>query len=145
MNFTYFIKLLIRRWIWLIVLPVIAATAVYMMSKRAPKTYRSTMTIYTGLTSGVSIDAQTSNVDYSQALIAYDNLLNVMRSEKTLGEVGLRLFCRSAMSGGKDKKIISSDYYGYLMKEVPAEVKKLINNKSEEETYKKVLRVHAQE
>jgi len=137
MNFTYFIRLLIKRWIWLLLLPIIASVAIYMKTKKSTKTYMSTMTIYTGITSGVSIDAQTTMIDYSQALIAYDNLLNVMKSEKTLDNVGLRLFCKVMMSGGKSDKVISSQYYTFLINSVPAEVKKLINPKSDTETYNK--------
>jgi hypothetical protein len=122
---------------WLLILPILAAVYVYSKTNKSPKEYTSTMTLYTGLTSGVSIASEQSNVDYSQALIAYDNLINVMKSQKTLEGVGLRLFCGAMMFGEKDAKYITKQYYDYLIKSVPPDVLKLINKKSEQDTYTK--------
>jgi|GEM_PF-4296276 len=137
MSFNYFIRLLLKRWMWLFVIPVAAAIYIFMMTNKKPKEYTSSMTLYTGLTSGVSLEQEAANVDYSQALIAYDNLLNVMKSQKTLENVGLRLFCGCMMYGEKDSKWITKTYYDYLLSSVPDDVKKLINKKSEADTYKK--------
>ncbi|MDD2797841.1 MAG: hypothetical protein PHV20_04535 [Bacteroidales bacterium] len=134
MNITYFLKLLIRRWMWLVILPIIAAVAIYFFTRKQPKTYQSSMTIYTALTSGVSLDVQGS-VDYSQALIAYDNLINVLKSQKNLEDVGLRIIVRAMMFGEKNEKFMNKVHYQFLMSNAPVDLKKLINKKSEEETF----------
>ncbi len=137
MSFSYFIRLLLKRWMWLLVIPIVAAVYIFMDTNKKPREYNSVMILYTGLTSGVSLDQEESSVDYSQALIAYDNLLNVMKSQKTLENVGLRLFCGCMMYGEKDSKWITKTNYDYLVASVPPDVKKLINKKSESDTYKK--------
>lgn len=125
MKISYLIKLLIKRWMWIILVPVTAAIVVYFFSIIKPKQYSSTMTVYTGITSGSANKPNSPNIDYSQALIAYDNLMTIMKSKKTLQEVGLRLFCQVLQYGKNDDKYISRDSYNDLLKTLPEDLLKL--------------------
>lgn len=130
MNISYLIKLLVKRWMWIICIPVFSAAFIYYSSNKKPKEYNSTMTIYTGITSGVSVQSLNSAIDYSQALIAYDNLLTIMKSKKTLENVGLRLFCDALRYGKTNDKYISRASYNELISSLPDDLKKLAQKDS---------------
>lgn len=115
---------------WIVFIPVIAAVFIYYSSNKKPKEYSSTMTIYTGITSGVSVQSLNSAIDYSQALIAYDNLLTIMKSKKTLENVGLHLFCDALRYGKTNDKFISRASYNELIKSLPEDLKKLAQKDS---------------
>lgn len=110
---------------WIVLVPVSAAIIVYIFSVLKPKQYSATMTVYTGITSGQTTQPNSTNIDYSQALIAYDNLLTIMKSKKTLEEVGLRLFCDALKYGKNDDKYIGRDSYNDLLKILPEELLKI--------------------
>lgn len=82
------------------------------------------MTLYTGLSSGISVDAQNSN--NNKSALAYDNLINILSSNKTLDAVGLKLLVYSVVYGSKDNRYISSETYTSLMAEMPVDLKNCI-------------------
>jgi uncharacterized protein involved in exopolysaccharide biosynthesis len=118
-------RLFLRHWYLLIAVPVLLASVVIYMTEDQPKQYFSTVKIYTGIASGSSIELDNNGLGYHAANTAFDNLINIVESRRTLSEVGLRLFTQHMTITGSDPMIISKEKYDALMRIVPPEVKAL--------------------
>ncbi len=130
------IKLVIR-YIWLLALvPIIMGALMFFATKSQPKEYLSKATIFTGITSGHSIESQgRDRVDYFATTVAFDNMLNILKSKNVLEEVGLRLFTQNIMLSESHPRIISAESLNDLREITPDEVKALIVKNNFEETY----------
>lgn len=127
MNLLYFIRLLTRHIVILIILPVILVVLVFYLTKDQPKIYTSNTNIYTGITTGSSIvSLEESKVDLFATRTAFDNLINIINARSTVEEVGLQLLATHLMLDKPDPKIISAEKYSKLMEMVPEKVKKLV-------------------
>ena len=51
----YIIRILAKKWLLLLVLPVMAAAVVFAVMSRQPKMYKSSCTIYTGIVYGYDV------------------------------------------------------------------------------------------
>ena len=108
----------------------------FYLTKDMPKKYISTSTIYTGIASGSSIvSVEDQNLDLFETRIAFDNLINIVKSRRTGQEVGLRLFTSHMMLDGPDPNVLTHKSYNELMEIVPAEVKQLVVKGDFDKTY----------
>jgi len=82
-----------------------------------PKVYKSSASIYTGITTGGGIVEGRS--DWTIQSSSYDNMANIITSRETLKEVGLRLLAMHLGMKHVDPKIISAKHF--------EEVQKMIN------------------
>ena len=123
-NLLYFVRLFLRHLHLLIIVPVALASLVFNLTKNETKVYYSTIKIYTGIASGASIELD-QRFDYRAANTAFDNLINIVESRRTLSEVGLRLFTQHMTLVEPDHKIISKAKFNALQSVVPEEVKAL--------------------
>ena len=81
----YIIRILAKKWLLLLVLPVMAAAVVFAVMSRQPKLYKSSCTIYTGIVSGYDVLAsENSRQDWMAVNNAVDNLMSVIMAESTL-------------------------------------------------------------
>lgn len=124
-NLLYFVRLFLRHWHLLIFVPVLLASVVIYLTKDQPQQYFSTVKIYTGIASGSSIELESNGLGYHAANTAFDNLINIVESRRTLTETALRLFTQHMTITGPDPMIISKEKYDALMRIVPPEVKAL--------------------
>lgn len=127
MNLLFFIRLLLRHIVILIVLPLILVVMVFFLTKNQPKIYETSTRVYTGITTGSSIvSLESSKVDLFATRTSFDNLISVINSRSTVEEVGMQLLATHLMLDGPKPEIISEKSYNELMKMVPDAVKTLV-------------------
>lgn len=124
-NLLFFVRLFLRYLHLLIIVPVLLAGLVFYLTEDEAKEYYSTVKIYTGIASGSSIELDNSGLGYHAANTAFDNLINIVESRRTLSEVALRLFTQHLTLTGPDPMVISKEKYDALMRIVPPEIKAL--------------------
>ncbi|GLB51329.1 hypothetical protein NBRC110019_03680 [Neptunitalea chrysea] len=120
-------------------IPILLVILVFFLTKGQPKVYDSKTRIYTGFASGSTIELENTRLEINKTNIAYDNLLNLIRSRATLEEVSLRLFTQHMLLDGPDDRIIGKEKYAELMKIVPKEVKDLVVKGDYDTTYANFL------
>lgn len=127
MNMVYFIRLLLKHTLLLIVTPIIVVAIIFYFTKDEPKTYRSNASIYTGIATGSSIvSLEESKMDLFGTRTAFDNLINIITSRSTIEKVGLRLLASHLALEQPANEIIHRQTYNELMRIVPDEVKALV-------------------
>jgi len=136
----HLIKLLQRYIILIILVPLFLATMVYLFTRKQARNYLSETTIYTGITSGYSVN-QDTRVDNFVSITAYDNLINLIKSRKTLEEVSVRLLVQHLMLDHYDPKYIQQENFEELLAEVPPDVIQIVrkykrNQKQQQQFYR---------
>ena len=109
-NLIHFLRLLQRNLKWMFVMAFIMAVAVFFFTRDMPKEYQSETEIFTGITSGMSIDNMDgAKMDFFAANNAFDNLINIIKSRQTIEEVGMRLLAEHLMIDTPTVNIISNN------------------------------------
>lgn len=134
------VKLLIK-YFWLLAgLPILAGVLLFVMLRGQPREYVSRGTIYTGITSGHSIENQgRDRVDYFATTVAFDNMVNILQSKNVLEEVGLRLFTQHILLDEPHPRIISKESFEELQDIIPDEVRELVVPGDAEATYQRFV------
>ena len=104
-------------------------------TKFLPKTYTVSTSIYTGIVSGGSINAETS-MNWNETNNAFENIIQLIRSKKTLEQVSLRLLAQDLTYGDltQDTRYISSENYKNLLK-YTKDLTALVDRNSIEKTF----------
>lgn len=127
MDIIQFLKLIKKNILILILAPIIIAGLVYYGTKDQEKSYESTTIIYTGLSSGISLEAEAnSRIDYSGAKMEFDNMMILFKSRETQQEVALSLFIQAMSLKTWDPQYISRQSFEEIHKLVPQYVKNMI-------------------
>lgn len=135
MNLLFFIRLLLRHTVLLIVMPIVLAGMVIYLTKDQPKIYNSNTTVYTGIGTGSSIvSLETAKFDMFATRAAFDNLINIIKSRSTIEEVSISLLATHLMLDEAKSEIISKKKYDELMRIVPDDVKQLVVKNNFEKT-----------
>jgi uncharacterized protein involved in exopolysaccharide biosynthesis len=135
-NIFYFIRILIRNLALICGIPLILAVLMYLLTADQKGSYSSSTTIFTAITSNVSIEnIDGGRVDYFAAVNAYNNLMNIIRSKSVMEEVSLRLFARHLMCKAPEFRVINKESFRELQEIVPEEVRALAVPGNEEQTY----------
>lgn len=123
------------RW-HLVILPLMALVAAWFITRNMERVYVTNTTIYTGTITANNIEGR-SSIAGGNPQTSLNNLMLLITTDVTIHEVSLRLFARCMMYGNvnKDNNYISADHFRQLNNSVPADVKALINNNSENMTY----------
>lgn len=140
----FIIKTLAKRWIPLVLVPLVSAVVVFVIMSGKPKIYKSSTTIYTGIVSGYDVLASESSGsrDWMSVNNAIDNLISVIMAESTLSNVSMRLLARNICH-------LESENLGeYMTKEsamelrniLSPEVRELTVPEDEEATYKNYIK-----
>jgi len=125
-----------RNFALICVIPLILAGLMYVLTADQKGTYSSSTTIFTAITSNVSIDnIDGGRVDYFAAVNAYNNLMNVIRSKSVMEEVSLRLFARHLMCKAPEFQVINKESFRKLQEIIPEEVRALAVPGNEQRTY----------
>lgn len=141
----FIVKTLAKKWYLLVIVPMIAAMAVFFMLSRQPKMYKSNSTIYTGIVSGYDVLASESKTnDWMSVNNAIENLMSVMMAESTLKNVSMRLLARNVVNLGKE------DEGDYMTPKSAAElnsmlddsVRALVVDGDEQATYKNFIEAY---
>lgn len=137
MKIIYFIKLLQRHIILLILVPLIIAAVVFFLTRKSQWSYYSETTIYTGVTSGYSVQQQTT-YDMMATIASFDNLINLLKSRQTLEEVSVSLLAQHLLLDHYDPRYISKENYDDLLSKVPPDVLDIVRKakRSDKRYYK---------
>lgn len=133
MDIGHFIQLFKRNLVLLIVVPLLMAVVVYYFTKNKPKAYESETIIYTGITTGYSIESTSQRpTDYFSVSAQFDNLLNLLKSRQTIVETSIRLLAQDLCLEKPIPQYISVTNYNRLQAFTPKYVKDLVvkNNKT---------------
>ncbi|MFI2743095.1 GumC family protein [Zhouia sp. PK063] len=139
LNLLFFVRILLRHIALLIGVPILLAVTVFILTKNQPKIYDSKARVYTGFASGSTIELDNTRLEISKTNIAYENLLNLIRSRTTLEEVSLRLFTQHMLLDKPDERIIGKEKFDKLQEIVPEKVKQLVVKGDFDATYTNFL------
>jgi len=127
MDIIQFLKLIRKNLVILILVPIILATLVYLGTANQEKYYATSATIYTGLGSGLSLEAKANvRIDYFASKMEFDNILNLFKSRETQKEVALRLFIQGLSLKTWNPQYISQKSFNELQKLVPQYIKDMV-------------------
>ena len=134
------IQILIRKSIYIIFIPIIVGSGMYLLTRNMIRQYASEASVFSGVASNTSLDnLGGSRVDYFANKAAYNNLLSIMSSQKVMKETSLRLLAQHLVLNEPIDTIISRNSFINLQNIVPEEINKLVDKRSEENTYKNLL------
>ena len=100
------LRLLKRRWPWLLLLPLVLAAATYFFARRQPLVYASDTTLYTGIVSGYSLSGN-AEADFNLVNNAYDNITNLATARATKTEALLRLLASHLWRSSRQPALLS--------------------------------------
>jgi len=133
MDLFYFIRLFKRNFLLLIGIPFLLAVIVYYFTRNQEKVYQSEAVIYTGITTGYSIESTTQHAtDFFSTSAQFDNMINLLKSRQTVVETSLRLLAQDLSLEAANPQYISKANYDQLMATTPKYIKDMVvkNNKS---------------
>lgn len=104
-----------------VLLPLITAGTVALLTQNQKKTYLSQATIYTGLASGYSLNANKNNAsfDYSGVSNAFDNLLTALNSKETLHQIAVSLLAKHLQVSQPDTLVLAVPGFDKLKQAIP--------------------------
>jgi uncharacterized protein involved in exopolysaccharide biosynthesis/Mrp family chromosome partitioning ATPase len=116
------IRLLRKHIVLLLLIPALLGAAVMLLTKNI---YSSQTTLYTGMTSGTSVQLDQS-CNFFTTNAAFDNLITVIQSRETSQEVSIRLLAQHLMFSHHDARYLSMQSFLDLKRTTPAYINKLI-------------------
>lgn len=121
---------------------IMMASLIYFFTKEGPSEYTSHALVYTGLASGYTLESQAnSKVDYFSVNNAFDNLIKLIDSRETRTEVGIRLLAHHLSLTKPDTFYITNVHYEELNEAVGDSLKKLVVDKSFEQTVLNIYKI----
>ena len=92
MDLVQILTLLKRNMLMLIAVPILLAVFTFYFTRNQAKVYQSEAVIYTGITTGYSIESTTQRpTDFFSTSAQFDNMINLLKSRQTIIETSLRL------------------------------------------------------
>jgi succinoglycan biosynthesis transport protein ExoP len=138
MSLSDVLRLLARKWLLLVLVPVILGVSTYFFARHLPKTYSSDTTIYTGIASGYSL-AGTAQTDYNSTNNAFDNLINLIKARSTKEEVIYQLLATHLWQISQQPALLGTGAYSSLQ-EIPAELRRELTGTTQSATLENVRR-----
>ena len=133
MDIVYIIQLLKRNLLILIAIPIIFAGVTFYFTRNQEKVFQSEAVIYTGITTGYSIESTSQRPnDFFTTSAQFDNMINLLKSRQTLIETSLQLLTQDLSLEKYNSQYISQINYSRLQATTPKRIKDLVvkNNKS---------------
>jgi len=133
MDIGQFLKLFKRNLVILIAIPLLLATVVYFLTRNTTLEYQSEVLIYTGITTGYSIESNTQQtVNFYTTSAQFDNIITMLSSRQTIVETSLWLLAQDLSLESYNTQYISAEHYQRLRSFIPKRVHDLVvkNNKS---------------
>jgi hypothetical protein len=125
MSFIYFIKLLLKNLLWLILIPTVVAGSIFYFTRNEQKIYSSESVVYTGIASGYNLSGSNKS-DYFATSNAFDNLLSLINSRETKQEVLINLLAGHLLLKKQDPLILSQDAFNQLQLLVPDSIRSVL-------------------
>lgn len=127
MDINQFIRVFKKNLLLLIAIPILLAIIVFYFTRNQPKVYESESIIYTGITTGYSIESMTQQAtDYLGTSAQFDNLINIINSRQTIVESAIMLLAQDLCLERANPQYISKANFEQLQIFVPKEVKDLV-------------------
>ncbi|MFC4873274.1 GumC family protein [Negadavirga shengliensis] len=142
MTLKHFVRLIWSNKYWLVFVPVLVASGVYLFSSNLPRKYETSAVIFTnpisnkGATEGgvVRMDFYTSNN-------LFDNLTLLVKSRETVKNTALKLLSQHLLLSGPDERIISERNYTELDDHLSPQLREaLVVNEDKEATFRNLER-----
>ncbi|MFZ4724280.1 MAG: GumC family protein [Paludibacter sp.] len=140
MNIIKFIKILIQKIKYIIILPILVGGIVFFLTKDLPVSYESEATIFTGITSNSGLEVIATKVDNNATLNEYNNVLTIFKSDLLFQEISLHLLTQHLMLKKPKSDIISEEAFNKLKENTPDKIKKLIVSGNFEKSYANLTR-----
>ncbi len=130
MNLIQLFKLLRKNILLLLIVPVILGGIVWFLTRNEVLEYSSKTTIYTGLSSGLSMESLgKERVDFFGSKIEFDNILTIFKARETHKEIGVRLFAQGLTLQSWDPRYISRANYIRLHSTTPSYIMEMVVKK----------------
>jgi len=138
MSIIVFLKLLLRRWLWLSAIPVVTAVSVFYFTRKQDKEYAADTVIYTGINSGFNLKEE-NRADFYTSSKAFANFLTLFNSRNTRQEVAFHLLARHLSLKDYDPNLQSWNTWVRLHELIDAPTRKKLVGASFEETVQNIV------
>jgi uncharacterized protein involved in exopolysaccharide biosynthesis/LysM repeat protein len=127
MDIAQFIRVFQKNLILLITIPLLLAIVVFALTRNQDKVYESETIIYTGITTGYSIES-TAQVptDFFSTSAQFDNFINLINSRQTIVETAIMLLAQNLSLETYNAQYISNENLDKLRAFVPKRVKDMV-------------------
>ncbi len=127
MNLIEFIRLIKKNIFLLILIPLVMAAATYFFTRNSDKEYNSTTMLYTGLSTGFTIESTgESRKDRDVVNNSFENIINTIRSRETIKEISFRLLSEALILEKADGKHVNPKTFEQMKEWFPASVRKQV-------------------
>lgn len=127
MDIAQFLRIIRNNILLLIVIPIILALVVFYFTRNQDKVYESEAVIYTGITTGYSIESTAQRpTDFFSVSAQYDNLINLINSRQTIVETAIMLLAQNLSMESYNTQYISNENLDQLRKFIPKHVRDLV-------------------
>lgn len=127
MDIAQFIRVIRNNLLLLMAIPVLLALVVFYFTRNQNSVFESEAIIYTGITTGYSIESTAQRpTDYFFTSAQFDNLINLINSRQTIVEAAIMLYAQNLSLEGYNPQYISNENYDKLMKATPKHVKDMV-------------------
>jgi capsular polysaccharide biosynthesis protein len=109
-NLLYFIRLLLKHFVLLVIMPILLAVMAFFLTQNQPKEYESSTRVFTGITTGSSIvSLESSKVDLFSTRTAFDNLINIIKDNSSVYFYTFGECSRSLLNNGTKNAAVFPD------------------------------------
>ncbi|MDY0075856.1 MAG: LysM peptidoglycan-binding domain-containing protein [Bacteroidales bacterium] len=127
MDIAQFIRVFKKNILLLLAIPLLLALVVFYLTRNQNKVYESEAIIYTGITTGYSIESTAQRpTDFFSTSAQFDNLINIINSRQTIVESAIMLLAQNLSLEGFNAQYISKENYNKLQQIVPKKVKDMV-------------------
>lgn len=127
MDIGQFLKLFKRNLVILVAIPLLLAFVVYFLTRNQTLEYQSEVLIYTGITTGYSIESNSQqSANFFTTSAQFDNIIAMLSSRQTIVETSLWLLAQDLSLEQYNNQYISEDHYKKLQAFIPKRIKDLV-------------------
>lgn len=127
MDIGQFLKLFKRNLVILVAIPLLIASVVYFLTRDKTLEYQSEVLIYTGITTGYSIESNTQqSANFFTTSAQFDNIIAMLSSRQTIVETSLWLLAQDLSLEQYHNQYISEEHYRKLHVFIPKRIKDLV-------------------
>ena len=136
-----FWRILRQHTVLFLLLPLITAGTIAYFTQNERKSYISQATLYTGIASGYSLNANKNNsfLDYSGVTNAFDNLLTTLNSKETIHQIAVSILTQHLLLDHPDSLILGEIGFKKLHEAVPEALRQsLVDGSTPAQLYAKI-------
>lgn len=127
MDIAQFIRVIRNNLLLLIAIPLLLAIVVFYFTRNQDQVFESEAIIYTGITTGYSIESTAQRpTDFFSTSAQFDNLINLINSRQTIVEAAIMLLAQGLSLEGYNSQYISDENRDKLHRMVPKHLKDMV-------------------